>query len=192
MAPAFSFLGKSDSGSNLHQTHCSIIIMIVRGRCHRGFNSPLFTYTVHPQISSPIARLPALNLVTHVNQYRAAHGLHGTNPRESPAPNVITSSKTNKDHLLRTLQPLLLENGGKWQLGNDAKSLERVFKFKTFSKAWVSLTPHYFENCIGMIVINSDLGVHGRRREGVYASETSPGVVERKDLTSFMRDHAWH
>jgi hypothetical protein len=158
--------------------------MIVRGRCHRGFNSPLFACTAHPRIPSPIARLPALNLVTHVNQYRAAHGQHGTNPRESPAPNVIISSKTNKDHLLRTLQPLLLENGGKWQLGNDAKSLERMFKFKTFSKAWVSLILHYFENCIGMIVINSDLGVHGRRREGVYASETSPGMVECRDLAS--------
>jgi hypothetical protein len=51
--------------------------------------------------------------------------------------NVLVSANSDKDKIVNDLRPIILDYGGRWDLGADFKSLERVFRFKTFKAAWV-------------------------------------------------------
>jgi 4a-hydroxytetrahydrobiopterin dehydratase len=51
------------------------------------------------------------------------------------------SKGSDVDSLKQAVNPLLSTNGGKWSLVNDGEALERTFKFKTFTKTWVSTSP---------------------------------------------------
>jgi hypothetical protein len=51
-------------------------------------------------------------------------------------PNFSTGSDINS--LRDAVKPLLSTNGGRWTLANEGEALERSFKFKTFTKTWVS------------------------------------------------------
>jgi len=46
------------------------------------------------------------------------------------------SSNYNPDQGSKDIQPLLRSNGGKWDLIQSGKGLERRFRFKTFKKTW--------------------------------------------------------
>jgi len=54
----------------------------------------------------------------------------------SPQPNF--SSNYDPAQAAQDLSPLLKGNGGRWELIETGKGVERGFKFKTFKKTWVS------------------------------------------------------
>ncbi|KIN07752.1 hypothetical protein OIDMADRAFT_108671 [Oidiodendron maius Zn] len=62
-----------------------------------------------------------------------SRNITSTSSSSSP-PNF--SSNYNPEQGKRDLAPLLKENGGKWELIETGKGLERGFKFKTFKKTW--------------------------------------------------------
>lgn len=50
--------------------------------------------------------------------------------------------------LKQSLDPLLLENGGKWELASDGMGIRRAFTFRYFKDAWVSSSFHLsFSQC---------------------------------------------
>ena len=54
------------------------------------------------------------------------------------ATNPTFSSNYDPQKGAQELSPLLRTNGGKWDLIESGKGVERSFKFKTFKKTWVS------------------------------------------------------
>jgi hypothetical protein len=54
----------------------------------------------------------------------------------SPQPNF--SSNYDPAQATQDLSPLLKGNGGRWELIETGKGVERGFRFKTFKKTWVS------------------------------------------------------
>lgn len=59
---------------------------------------------------------------------------HHTTGRMEPA----ISKGADVDALKQRLNPLLSTNGGRWTLTKNGEAMERTFKFKTFTKTWVS------------------------------------------------------
>jgi len=44
----------------------------------------------------------------------------------------------------RELKPLLRQNGGKWEVIESGRGVQRGFRFKSFKKTWVCNSPFLF------------------------------------------------
>lgn len=93
-----------------------------------------FTLTRTLLLPKHITRIPRVSM-DPIGAATQSRNITSTSSSSGP-PNF--SSNYNPEQGTRDLAPLLKENGGKWELIETGKGLERGFKFKTFKKTWVS------------------------------------------------------
>jgi len=68
---------------------------------------------------------------------------------KSPPPQISCSAGEDFAQVTRETTPLITsETGGRWQLTDDGKGLERGFRFKTFRATWVSRRAFVFHYLI--------------------------------------------
>ena len=88
--------------------------------------------------------------------------------------NDISSSEGEDSNGLANEATALID-GGRWQLCNNGKGLERQFKFKTFKATWVGGHVKAFVRAKA----NENVGLYECCSSGMQKEETPPGMDER-------------